>query len=135
MAANSQSVAVGTGSAVQVTSSGPYSDTIIIENGSNQTIYARADGTAAVVGANGTVQIPAGQQAEIANGQQLPDEDLKPNNSRGIPNTSTYTDISTLPGWTPQQGYQSTTLYSVAPNIVSFIPTATGTGNVTVTFQ
>lgn len=136
MAANSQTLIwTSQTAAVFVTSPAPYSSEIVIQNNSGQEIFARADGVAAVYGAAGTVAIASGQTATLDNGQQLPDEDLKPNNSQGIPNTSSYTDISTIPGWTPQQGYQNTTLYSTAPNIVSVIPAASASGNVTVTFQ
>ena len=137
MAANSQTVSWNNQASAQtVQSSAPYSDTIVIANNTDVTVFARADGTAATNGGAGCLAVEAGQELTIENGQQLPDEDLKPNNSQGVPNTSTYEDISTVPGWTVQQGYQSTTLYSAAPNIVSLFPASTtNAGTITVSFQ
>lgn len=111
-------------------SSTEFYSTIVVQNDTAEPIFVAIDGGTATAGGNNEEQVEAGQTFEFDNEQRLPNESVKPNNSQGVPNTSTYADVSTIPGWTAQQGYIGT-----SPTYVSVIPLASATGDVTVSFQ
>jgi hypothetical protein len=138
MADNSQTITWNSSGAAQAAeSAGAYADTIVIANYSGQAISVRSDGTAAVVGAAGTVEIANATIASISNGQAFPNSNVTTTSAAkyycGVDGAN---DQSEAINWTAQTGYANANAWSSGyPNYVSIIPAASTSGTVTVTFQ
>ena len=118
------------GTAEQHVTSTEFYSTIVVNNATTVAMFVAVDGGTATAGGNNEMQVAPGATLEFDNEERLPNNSVKPNNSMGVPNTTTYQDVSGVYGWTAQQGY-----FGTAPTFVSVIPLSTVTGDVTVTLQ
>jgi hypothetical protein len=131
MAANSQTLNWTSQTAASV-SAVTYSPVIIVENFSGQTVYARADGQAAVAQAAGTIEIANGATEVLDNGQPLVNANTGAYKGNG--GTGAF-DQSEAAGWTARQNNLGQYADAAHATVVSLVPAASATGTVNVTFQ